>query len=711
MTLFLRVIEPTDKAPALKDSISKGTSTYEVDPDSFAQVPGSPFAYWVSDRIRRLFKELPPFEGEGRTVRQGLATADDFRFVRAWWEVPSERLLDGGQWAVDSGRDKHQEKCTEERIREFQEWCRKRTFEGKCWVPFAKGGAYSPYYADIHLVVNWENSGKEMDAFPGSVIRNPSFYFRPGLTWPCRTGGLSLRALPAGCVFGHKGSSAFEREDNPQSIIRLIGTSCSSTFAWLVAVQLARTELAQSFEVGLIQSTPIPSEDSTEVLRSAAKGWALRHDLDSVCEVSHASLLPLFLRSRLDEFHPSVVEAELSRLQAEIDDICFKLYGIEGEDRRQIEEWARRGSGQQSVGSGQGSVDSEQQEGEGEEEGEEEAASTDDTSALLSWGVGVAFGRFDIRLATGERQPPPDTEPFDPIPRRSPGMVPEGGPVFRPNTGIYVDDPGHPDDLTACVRAVLDRVSQPVPDNLRQWLAKDFFPLHIGMYSKSRRKAPIYWQLSTSSGSYSVWVFIHAFTRDTLFRVQNDYVAPKLEHEMRRLESMRSGMSAAPRASEQKALAAQEVFVQELNNLLAEFRLVTPLWEPELDDGVVINSAPLWRLFPQNRAWQKELRSVWDALCAGKYDWSHMAIHLWPERVVPKCATDRSLAIAHGLEDVFWAEGADGKWAKRSEPVASLDELLRERESSAVKDSLAALQNAPAAGTGQTGRRGRSKGN
>ena len=42
---------------------------------------------------------------------------------------------------------------------------------------------------------------------------------------------------------------------------------------------------------------------------------------------------------------------------------------------------------------------------------------------------------------------------------------------------------------------------------------------------------------------------------------------------------------------------------------------------------------------------------------AGKYDWAHIAMHLWPERVVPKCATDRSLAIAHGLEDVFWVEG------------------------------------------------------
>ena len=60
----------------------------------------------------------------------------------------------------------------------------------------------------------------------------------------------------------------------------------------------------------------------------------------------------------------------------------------------------------------------------------------------------------------------------------------------------------------------------------------------------------------------------------------------------------------------------------------------------------------------------------------GKYDWAHLAMHLWPERVVPKCATDRSLAIAHGLEDVFWVEGADGKWAARKTPTRSIEELV-----------------------------------
>ena len=114
---------------------------------------------------------------------------------------------------------------------------------------------------------------------------------------------------------------------------------------------------------------------------------------------------------------------------------------------------------------------------------------------------------------------------------------------------------------------------------------------------------------------------------------------------------------------------------------LDEVKRVAPLWNPNLDDGVIINFAPLWRLVPQHKPWQKELKATWDALCAGKYDWAHLAMHLWPERVVPKCATDRSLAIAHGLEDVFWVEGEDGKWKPRSTPTRAVDELVRERTS------------------------------
>jgi hypothetical protein len=75
---------------------------------------------------------------------------------------------------------------------------------------------------------------------------------------------------------------------------------------------------------------------------------------------------------------------------------------------------------------------------------------------------------------------------------------------------------------------------------------------------------------------------------------------------------------------------------------------------------------------------------------------------------VPKCATDRSLAIAHGLEDVFWVEGGDGKWKARVQPTRPVDELVRERTSAAVKESVQSLlQAGSSGGTVATGRKKR----
>src|SRR5256885_2889770 len=118
-TVFLRVLEAEDKAAALLGAVceperAKGRQRFEVDPGSFGIVPRSPFSYWVSERIRRLFVEMQPFESDGRLARAGLQTSDDFRFVRAWWEAPHSAL-------------------------------------NRFWWPFAKGGSFSRIYSSINL--------------------------------------------------------------------------------------------------------------------------------------------------------------------------------------------------------------------------------------------------------------------------------------------------------------------------------------------------------------------------------------------------------------------------------------------------------------------------------------------------------------------------------------------------------------------------------
>ena len=90
----------------------------------------------------------------------------------------------------------------------------------------------------------------------------------------------------------------------------------------------------------------------------------------------------------------------------------------------------------------------------------------------------------------------------------------------------------------------------------------------------------------------------------------------------------------------------------ELLDLRDTLLKIAPTYKPNHDDGVPITAAPLWPLF-RHKPWQKLLKETWAKLEKGEYDWAHLAMAYWPERVRAKCKTDKSLAIAHGLEDLY----------------------------------------------------------
>ncbi len=125
-----------------------------------------------------------------------------------------------------------------------------------------------------------------------------------------------------------------------------------------------------------------------------------------------------------------------------------------------------------------------------------------------------------------------------------------------------------------------------------------------------------------------------------------------------------------------------------------ELEMVAPLWNPNLDDGVELNFALLWRLVPQNKSWQKHVKSRWDELCSGKYDWSYIAMRFWPERAVHACISDRSYAIAHGLEDALWNQEYSG-WKPRDVSSDEVERLISERSLKPVQDALEKLLSAP----------------
>ncbi len=620
MTDFLRLLAEPDKAGALLQActhLRQGENEarhFELAPNAFDAVPGKPFAYWVSEAIRGSFNRFSPFESDGRTAKVGLATADDFRFLRSWWEIADHKV-----------------------------------FAYRDWPSFAKGGSFSQYYADISLVLNWKRTGAELKESviaqhgnAGKRVYNEEYYFRPAITWPLRAHRFSPQALPAECIFSVRGYTAYSQSGSELATLAMLG---SSSFDYIFKTALGRFGYPE-FIVGILQLLPwaAPSKSvELELAPLAKKAWSLKRLLDTVNEDSHAFMLPAELRTRLGNYDPSTIEAELANIQAEIDAHAFDLYGFAEADRQ-----AANGAAAESS-----DTDAD------DEESEAPEVALPSTDGMLSWAIGVAFGRFDWRLATGERAAPPEPEPFDPLPTQSPGMLPDGARPFHAHSGILVDDPGHAHDLAHLVEEVLARVAMPVPDDVRRWLQRDFFAFHLQRYSKSRRKAPIHWPLATASGSYTLWLHYPRLDSQTLYTAINDFIEPRLKQVGSNLATLRTKGPARSRDDE-KRFETLQTLEAELSELRDTLLKIAPHYHPNHDDGVQITAAPLWPLF-RHKPWQKILKDTWAKLENGDYDWAHLAMNYWPERVREKCKTDKSLAIAHGLETLYVEPEAKAK--------------------------------------------------
>ena len=397
----------------------------------------------------------------------------------------------------------------------------------------------------------------------------------------------------------------------------------------------------------------------------------------------------------------------LQAIQREIDDLAYELYDIADEDRAAIEAMLGQGSDEAAS--------------EGDDEDAEDAPAADAyklASELIDYCVGCVFGRWDIRCATGKKPEPPEPDPFDPLPVCAPGMLQndQGLPAAPADvaadyplsiawSGILVDDPNHPDDIKTRAADALRIIWANHPSDveqeacglldvkdLRDHLRKSakFFDDHLKRCSKSRRKAPLYWPLSTPSGSYTLWLYYHRLTDQTLFTCVNDFVDPKIERVGEDLARLRAQDGRS--RSEDKELEQLSDLEGELKTFREELLRLAAFWKPNLNDGVQISAAPLHSLFP-HKPWQKTLLKTWKALEDGKYDWAHLAMWIWPERVVPACHRDRSFAIAHGLESELWYKLSDdenwvttksGKrkkntkevWKPRDRSEADLDALV-----------------------------------
>ncbi len=200
---------------------------------TFTQIPGTPIAYWASEALLNAFAGGKKLSDIGKP-RQGLATGENARFVREWWEVGLDR-------------EKFDCKSIEESLE-----C------GKKWFPYNKGGDFRKWYGNNQCIIDWQSDGEKIRKFPGAVIRNPDFYFRQSITWSkISSGSIAFRFKPNGHIFDVAGTSVFADEPT----LSYLQGACNCSVIMTVASMLSPT---LNFEVGQIATYPIMQNEARQ---------------------------------------------------------------------------------------------------------------------------------------------------------------------------------------------------------------------------------------------------------------------------------------------------------------------------------------------------------------------------------------------------------------------------------------------------------------
>jgi len=513
---------------------------YEATLEEFSKIPGTPLSYWTSSSIRNIFTNRPPIDRDLAhrpdqpkiaDVKQGLATGDDVRFTRLWWEIPV------GLIGVN----------------------RQETFQGKKWVPYSNDVYLYYFFADIQSLVNWGNDGEELRNHRSrtgklmSRAQNISFFFREGLSWSVSLqrsqlskvksiGRIPFRVLPTGSIFGVAAQAVIVGSER---IWSLLAICCSKPFYYLsrlivpdkmpgtgpmALLPIVISHYAVEFEkLGMLarEAHDILREWTTgeEVSTLFIKPWILQElngfdplekpvtqhpiakqfawsnltSAEKMRFIERRQDTPLKTLAELCVKRQFTLNKRIEEIQNEIDEQVYHIYEISDEDRALIErELALQKIASLEEESGEAISE------EIEEPSKDVISTREHVERLISYYVKKA--------------------------------------IESDEDGIVPLDEMFPDNLFSKVRAFIlqdfgkekvDRIELEISEifgkALKRWIEEDYFNFHVRLY----RRRPIFWQLTSSMlgksqlpGVFSCFVHYHKLDKDTIPKILAFYLDP-----------------------------------------------------------------------------------------------------------------------------------------------------------------------------------------
>ncbi|QSQ94737.1 BREX-1 system adenine-specific DNA-methyltransferase PglX [Acinetobacter indicus] len=549
------------------DNIFKLSKSFYASANDFKKIPGSPVAYWVSHKVRAIF-ETSPSMGDVADARQGLATADNNRFLRFWQEVAIQKVGFGME-----SRDQAK-------------------LSAKKWFPYNKGGEFRKWYGNQEYLINWENDGKELfDFMPNSVIRNPTYYFKPSIGWSFVSSSyFGVRYYPKGFIFDVGGSSLFPKEENAFS--NLAGFLCSHIAPDLMKV----LNPTLNFQVGNVEQLPYVNVQNNDIGKKCIE--IAKIDWDSYETSWDFTQNPIIRTGQLNleqafntwQQQNADAVAEMKRLEEENNKLFIEAYGLQDELTPDVPD---------------------------EQITLTRADREKDSQRLVSYALGCMMGRYSldepglIYAHAGNQDF--DASRYQKFPADADGIIP------LTEMHWFEDDATHriQEFLTAVwgkdtldtnmqwlAESLDKKASETAEDTIRRYLASKFYKDHMQTY----KKRPIYWLFSSGKqGAFQALVYLHRYNESTLARMRTEYVMPLISKMAAYANSLETAKESSDSAAEIKRI---EKKLQDLHKQQAELSTFEEKLRHyadqritlDLDDGVKVNYGKFGDLLAEVKA-------------------------------------------------------------------------------------------------------------
>jgi type II restriction/modification system DNA methylase subunit YeeA len=545
---------------------------YRASIEDFKKVPGCPIAYWMSDNV------ISAFDGkllrDVADAKQGMATSDNERFLRYWFEVS------------------HQKSCFDCKSLEESE------IRPEKWYAYNKGGSFRRWYGNNEYLVNWHKNGEELKEFveelnklrPGGRLKNQEYYFLENVTYSALSSGpFSARYNAPGFLFDTKGSCIFPKKIDVGYLISFLNSVVAQEFLNVLCPTLDYSSIG-------INSLPIKNGDTGRIASTASKLIELSKNDWDTSELSwdfQSSPLAFDTGSLKESFNKFIVESsdrvkEMQDLEEENNKCFIDIYGTNHLDYRVDIRDVSLNCNREFVFYNHNDKDT--------------LFLKSTIIDFISYSVGCMFGRYSLDkdgLILADQGDSLEKYLSQIV---NPTFLPEDDnviPIIDLNGDWFEDDIS--ERFKEFLKITFDEenfaenltfVEEVLGKDIKKYFVKDFYVDHVKRYNKR----PIYWLFSSPKGTFNALIYMHRYRSDTVSVVLNDYLREfrtKLQARKESYEQVEVSASASQKDKTDAIKAIDKInkALDEVNDYERDilYPLAGQKIEIDLDEGVKAN--------------------------------------------------------------------------------------------------------------------------